>query len=324
LLCATLIVTALSAEIALWALSIYPPIVWAYTGERADRGHIHFEVDPIVGWRMRPDARFTVECPHGAVSFRSDSKGHRVPNVRFARLTSHVLVMAGDSFFWGAEVQYEDSIAALLDIKYPSTHIKNLAQPGFGLDQVMLSVERQGLPLNPAVVVIGVHPNDLSRSHTAYGENVGFNKPTFRLDGDSLVRQTAADQPSALGSLLEHHSRLLGLWRRAQRNIGFNHGIGSWWSLNEAILDRLRASVTATGSKLLLVHVPLHDWRPFVGLSSYCQRHGVALIDPTAVDDEKPIGIYFEPEGYLTPRGQRYLYDMITAWIDAQEGLRLR
>jgi hypothetical protein len=324
LLCATLVVSMLGAEMAMWGLGIYPPIIWSYTGERADRGHVYFESDPTVGWRMRPAANFTLGSGDEAISFRSDVNGYRISDAQSSSLTSHTIVMAGDSFFWGAEVEYDDSIAALLDIEYPATRIKNISQPGFGLDQVMLSVEKHGLSLKPDLVIVGIYPHDLSRSHTAYREDLGFNKPTFQLEGQRLVRQTAADRPSALGALIEHHSRLLGLWRRAQRYVGFNHGVGSWWWLNAAILDRLRASVAAAGSSLLLVHVPLRDWRPFVGLSSYCELHGVALIDPVAADSVKPIGIYIEPDGHFTPRGQRYLFDMIATWIDSQEDLGLR
>jgi hypothetical protein len=135
---------------------------------------------------------------------------------------------------------------------------------------------------------------------------------------------TPGDRPSAFGRFVEDHSRLLGLWRRAERHVGFRHGIGGWWALNEALLERLRRATAAAGSALVLVHVPYADWRPFAALAYCCAEHGVALIDPVALDPERPDGMYYPPEGHLTPNGHRCLFDRIVAWIarDGPESLR--
>ena len=312
-----MLLTVLAAEAALWLFDLYPPSPNAWPGEFENRPHANFECDPLVGWRMKPDAEFTLHAEGIDVTYAADAKGHRqAPRDRRRTSAPHTVVLAGDSFFWGAEVQYDDSLAALLERHYAAVRVENLAQPGFGLDQVWQSVVHQGLPLRPALVIVGIYPQDLSRSHTAFREDMGFNKPTFRLESGRLVPSTSADRPSALLSLLEHHSRVFGLWGRAMRNVGFRHGVGSWWSLNEAILDDLRRAVDAAGCRILFVHVPLHDWRPFGALAAYAERHGVALVDPVRLDPERPAGLIFEPAGHFTPRGVRYLADRIIGWID--------
>ena len=118
---------------------------------------------------------------------------------------------------------------------------------------------------------------------------------------------------------VEDRSRLLGMWRRAQRRVGFEHGVGSWWRLNAALLDRLRAATRAAGIRLLIVHVPFADWRPFPALKAYCREHGVALIDPTEHDQQRPADIVFPPGGHFTAKGHAYLFDLVVDWI-AHEG----
>jgi hypothetical protein len=88
--------------------------------------------------------------------------------------------VAGDSFAWGAGVRYEDVFAGLLERHIDATRVENLAQPGFGFDQIVLSVELDGLPLRPDLVVVAIYPADLSRSLTAFREDLGLNKPTSR------------------------------------------------------------------------------------------------------------------------------------------------
>ena len=58
--------------------------------------------------------------------------------------------------------------------------------PGFGLDQMWMSVRHQALPMNPTLIIMGFIDQDLDRSLTAYRHGEGFNKPTFEMDGKVL------------------------------------------------------------------------------------------------------------------------------------------
>jgi hypothetical protein len=322
---AVVIVCLLLAEAGLAWFGLYPPEPRVWPGERSNRGHPHFVADARLGWRMRADVAFTVREHGREVRYVADADGRRTgPADAGVKARERTIVLAGDSFFWGAEVEYVDSIAAMLERRHPSVRVVNVAQPGYGVDQMMLSVVHDGLPLRPDLVVVGIYPNDCSRSHTAYRDDLGFEKPTFQVVGGALVPLTPADRPGALFAFLEHHSRVYGLWQRTVRNVGFKHGTGSWWGLNEAILDELQRAVAAAGSRLLVVHVPLHDWRAFGALSSWAQRRSVALIDPVQLAPVEPAGLYFEPDAHLTPAGHRWLADAINAWIERDGPTALR
>ncbi|MCR9245352.1 MAG: SGNH/GDSL hydrolase family protein [bacterium] len=315
----------LLCELGLAITGLYPPRPRAWPGDREDRPMRNFEADPLVGWRMVPETEFVVDGEGGRVSFRADAKGRRIAPadaVSRPEPPSHTIVLAGDSFFWGAGVQYGDSLTALLEARYPRARVVNLAQPGFGVDQIMLAVEEYGRALRPDLVVVGIYPMDCLRSQTAFREDLGFNKPTFHLTTNGLARLTIADRPGAVGRLLEERSRIYGLWRRAQRYVGSRYGVGSWWELNAALLERLRAGVVQAGSAILFVHVPLQGWRPFVGLQRFCEDRAAPLVDPVALHPVRPAGLYYEPHGHFTAAGHRYLENEIAARIAALGLLR--
>ena len=77
------------------------------------------------------------------------------------------------------------------------------AMPGFGLDQMWMSVRHQALPLKPRLVIVAFIDEDLDRSLTAYRQWEGFNKPTFELEGGILRPQNAHDRPTGLIRYLE-------------------------------------------------------------------------------------------------------------------------
>ncbi len=315
--------TLLLAEVALRVFDLYAPEARAWPGEFENRVSATFEADATVGWRMRAGLDQVIETEGGPIRVLSDANGRRTgPDRRAPSAAAHTVVLAGDSFVWGMGVEWADTLAGRLEARFDAVRVENLAQPGFGVDQIVLSVEHQGLPLAPALVVVGIYPHDLDRSLTAWRDDLGFEKPTFRLDAGALVPLTPADRPSGLADFVARRSRIAGLWQRAERNLGFRFGVGPWWALNEALLDRLRACTSAAGCRLVLVHVPLHAWRPFDALTDWAARHGVPLVDPVREDPVEPAGIYFEPAGHLNAAGHRYLTELLVRRLE-REGVRL-
>ena len=317
LLLGSTLVMLLLAEGALWALDLYPPMAFAYPGEHANRTHPTFVDDVDLGWRSRPELDREIDGEGGRLRYMTDEHGRRSgPDRPHPDACEHTVVLAGDSFTWGVGVVFEHSLAGLIESGYRNTRIENLAQPGYAVDQIVLSLEQQGLPLQPDLVIVAIYPPDLTRSHTSFRSDLGFNKPSFALRRGELVALTAADRPSAATRFLERNSRLLGLWRRAQRNVGFRHGIGSWWSLNEALLDRLHRATQAASSRLVLVHVPFADWRAFPALTEWCRSRNVPLVDPVESHPRQPPGIYFPPAGHFTRAGHRLLLELLAPELE--------
>jgi hypothetical protein len=96
--------------------------------------------DPDLGWKLRSDARASVDWLGRAIVVRTDEHGHRVPE---GPTQGHgpALVFAGDSYTFGNEVEAQETFAwqtgRLLGL--PAV---NLGVGGYSLDQACRSLER--------------------------------------------------------------------------------------------------------------------------------------------------------------------------------------
>jgi len=282
-----------------------------YVGEHENRPSENFVPDPRTGWRMRPSHAFEWEVEGTRILYRSDADGFRTASEGAPPEGERRLVVAGDSFAWGTGVPYEATFGARLAEALGGWTLLNLAMPGYGLDQVWLSLRHYGLPTRPDLAVVAIYPEDFERSRTAFRVKEGFNKPTFKLEDGALALRTAEDRPGAAVRWLESRSRLFTAWKGLVRRAGRVVPLGEWWTLNEAILDAIRADGEAAGVPVLFVHVPPKEWRRFPTLSRYMERAGALYVDPASARSDPPDGTYYEIDSHLSPEGHR----LFAEWI---------
>ena len=85
---------------------------------------------------------------------------------------------------------HHEGAAALVMLDQPLA-LAALSAPA--IDQILLALRHYGLPLRPALIVVGVVEVDFERSQTWFDPGKGFRRPSFELHGDTLVpRATAA------------------------------------------------------------------------------------------------------------------------------------
>ena len=289
-----------------------PPI---YPGERANRASRAFVADPEVGWRMRPDVSFRWETEGRAVEYRADADGFRTGAQRPGERRAKLVVLLGDSFVWGYGVPWEETCAALLEAGHADWSVRVLAMPGFGLDQMWAALRSWALPLRPDLVVIGIYPDDLDRSFSAWRGREGFTKPFYRLEDGRPVPRTAADRPGPLALFLARHSKLAAAARGAERALGKRTGRGRWWALNAAILDALQADLEAAGTPFLVVHIPPASWRPLPALRAHARARGLPFVDLSERFEEPRSDLYFEHDRHFDADGQRVLAQVVSEWV---------
>jgi hypothetical protein len=176
------------AEIALRILRrgdpIHPP---AYVGQYVNRPSKNFDSDLDTGWRMRPNHEFNWSIDGHMNTYRSNRQGFRSER-NFLDSPGMLIAVTGDSFTWGTGVDYGETFGALIEKNLDRVVVDNFAMPGFGVDQMWMSVRHQILPLHPSLVVVAFIDEDFSRSLMAYREVEGFNKPRFILSSGTLCR----------------------------------------------------------------------------------------------------------------------------------------
>jgi hypothetical protein len=311
--------TVLACEVAL-AIAGFAVTPRTYVGQYPDREHARFVADPDVGWRMRPSHSFVWTVDRSDDRYQSDARGFRTYEEPAARppleAGAPLIVIAGDSFMWGVGVAYAETAGAQIERARPGYRVDNMAMPGFGLDQIWLSLRHWALPLRPAVVVVGVYSEDLGRSLSAYRFVEGFNKPTFKVVDGTLVPATPADRPVLPIRFIEEHSRLLTLWRRVEPMSSY-FGVGKWWRLNAAILDVIREDCRRAGTRLVFVHIPHKRSGAIRALTRYMQATGAEFIDLANVAIAERRLLYFEGDGHLNEAGHRRLAQLLLEWLEA-------
>jgi lysophospholipase L1-like esterase len=174
-----------------------------------DLAYLH-TYSPVYGWTPRPSFRYTLAGSETTIN-RLGYRGREVPTARTGGRKR--IVMLGDSITFGYGVRDGETFSAVLEALDPQLEVVNLGVQGYGTDQELLKLEREGLAYSPDVVVLNVClANDLLDNAAAKSIYDGvYPKPYFRLEDRRLVMvadHVALSPPRRLALLLSQRSAL--------------------------------------------------------------------------------------------------------------------
>ena len=183
------------------------------------------------------------------VLVRLDRNGRRVPAKTASPLDLQgTIVFVGDSttFGWGVEAAaaFPEIVGAALRHR-----VVNLGVPGYGVDQSVTLLERQGLAENPSWVVLMLAGNDLIE--TSAGVSYGRTKIQSRLVAGALEVSAAGSRAVGWLEYSALWTALRARWRFGERPASREQQlalVGAW-------VDRARGACQASHSNLLVV-----DW----------------------------------------------------------------
>ena len=149
-------------------------------------GHLTYFWDrfhPVYGWTNEPgyrgDARVPFQLTINEQGLRADREYDPRPPPGRTRIA-----IFGDSIVFGEEVDDDETIPVHLERRLDAAEVLNFGVHGFGLGQMALRLEHEGLGFHPDHVVIAVMlPWDVYRiteSHFVHA------KPFFRLHGSEI------------------------------------------------------------------------------------------------------------------------------------------
>ena len=286
----------------------HPP---AYVGQFENRPSRNFEIDVHTGWRMRKNREFQWRIEGRLNTYRSNGQGFR-SNRDFDHSSKALIAITGDSMTWGTGVDYGETFGDLLELQVAESQVFNFAMPGFGLDQMWMSVRHQILPLKPALITVAFVDEDLNRSLTAYRTVEGFNKPRFVADFFGHLRpQTSADIPNSLILKIQSGSRL---WKAASQPVRRLRPFSEWWTLNTAILEAIASDCERQQVALLFVRLPARPLERFASLDRFLQRKGFEFLNLGT--PEIPDGLHFEKDGHINAKGHRFAAAKIAEWME--------
>jgi lysophospholipase L1-like esterase len=166
------------------------------------------------------------------------------------------VVALGDSFTFGEDVADEEAWPRILERQLPDTEVLNLGVHGYGHDQMLLLLRRQGIALRPDTVLLGFVGLDLSRNRLDFRDAA---KPRFGLRDGRLVlegnrvptrERVLALEPwrPALGDLLS-----LAAFRRRQAT-GDERRQSE--VLGQALLNAIATEAAAAGARPAFLYLP--------------------------------------------------------------------
>jgi hypothetical protein len=154
---------------------------------RVEHPHVYSEA---YGWALRPGARY---AGRDGETITVNSRGYRGPlHEGPPRQGVRRIVMLGDSITFGTGVSDGETFSDRLDA-LPGLEVVNLGVDGYGTDQELIRLEREGLAYRPRVVVLNFClRNDYFDNALPVALYDGRSpKPYFTLDATSLVRHDA-------------------------------------------------------------------------------------------------------------------------------------
>jgi hypothetical protein len=217
----------------------------AYPGQHAadPRQHAPWaEPDPNLGWTVARTFRaVNREGFPSPTDFALLSREHRAPRV----------MVLGDSFAFGAGVRADASFPALLQRAAGNElEVHNLGVPGWGIDQMYLAYRQYGNVIQPAHVILAFVDDDVSRVLESYRPAEGLDKPSFAIEGTTLVARGPATTSERLLNKLSGRSALLGLIAREF------HLAREGRPIVRQIFHEMVSETRSRGQRLSIVRIP--------------------------------------------------------------------
>ncbi|HZT18013.1 MAG TPA: GDSL-type esterase/lipase family protein [Dongiaceae bacterium] len=215
--------------------------------------------DPIRGWALLPGLR-DVRLPDGT-RVSSNSRGLRgTVEYSYDKPPGVLRILTiGDSFTFGEQVGDDETWSSYLQELLPGTEVINLGVHGYGHDQMLLYLEREGVRYHPDIVILGFLSLDMERNLFSFRD---YAKPRFVLQGGRLVltntpvptvKEVVAREPwrSKLVDLL---AMLYG--RYVQRSGKLD---SEKKRLTAALLDEIARTIRAAGAVPVFAYLPAFD-----------------------------------------------------------------
>jgi hypothetical protein len=180
------------AEMGLLAISVALSLVAGELGLRLFASHrfpdlhpknLHYCYDTTLGWFPTPNSR-TPFSHQRTVSLVTNNKGFR--GREFVRDGRPGVMVLGDSFVWGYDVETSDRFTEKLQGKHPEWNIFNLGVCGYSTDQEYLLLQRHFDELRPRLVVL-IFCAENDEASNCQNFNTAYAKPYFIEESNRLV-----------------------------------------------------------------------------------------------------------------------------------------
>jgi hypothetical protein len=238
------------------------------------------------------------------------------------------ILAIGDSFTYGLGVRDEETFAAHLG-RTMKVEVINAGVNAYGVDQALLMWEHIGRRFKPDVVVLGYYVDDFYRNLLSVRDRP---KPHFAFDSTTLqfeLRSAAVSRENADRLRRERGAgqwRLqraaAWLWRKVLGQLGsVDDKMREGARLSEFLLARLHASVTESGSKLVVAFIgdrfdanTEHAWIE-ASVARSCRSLAITCVNVAAAMREVEADQFYGSNHHYSTAGHQFAADRIAQAI---------
>lgn len=316
LLISVVVTCLIIGEAILTPFDHFDPFPYYDVDEIESKPGEHWISDKRIGWKMKGNTSFSWDSTEFKSTYHANSQGFRSPEFKLDD-TRRKVVLIGDSYTFGSYVNFDETFGAIIDNQNPEFVVYNLAMPGFGVDQMLLTLQHYGIDLMPDLVIVGLCNTDFHRSLTAYRTTEQMAKPVFMLEKGELRLKTNKDRSNWLIRFLDRHSRIytgIKLMRILQ---GYHFPVGEWWHLNREIIDSISKIGNSNNFKILYIYLPTRSWRSFPMLEKHMKRSNYDFINIRSAKIDNPLKLYFKIDPHFNSAGHNFVANEIQKYIDS-------
>lgn len=257
-----------------------------------DERSLAYRHDPELGWFPLASSEREIQgtrlfhARHNARGFRDPEHGPK---------TRPRLVVLGDSFVWGFDVEAEERFTERLRERLPDVDVANLGVSGFGTDQTLLLFQQQASFYAPDVVLL-IFAAENDREDNVTNRRYGpYYKPYFERGARGLELR-GVPVPRGVPYLLEQHPWLgwSALARAAyQGGLDLRHPVVEVADPSEALVLALRDAARAQGARFLL-GVQGRD----AALLAFARDGAIPAVELVTRERYPHFGGHWTPEGH--------------------------
>ena len=278
-------------------------------------GPIWAQSDPVLGWtayKMEPDIN--------SQGFR-DPKDFDQIDLNSGKIRVMIL---GDSFIYGANVEANQNIPGLLHSKLKDQYeIFNLGVPGWGIDQMYLAFQQYHDIIKPDIVILAFIDDDVNRVLESYRGAEKMSKPSFVLKDGQLVPRSAISKSQ------------LVLNRLMKKSIFFSFIMREIYLMQEArpmvsyIFRNIAQETQQNNEKFVALRIPTQDHANPINPNRYLNNFEsmfagteVLYLEPAAEITQIPNwnNDFYLDDGHMNLAGNQFLADYIYRHVFENNG----
>jgi hypothetical protein len=232
---------------------------WAKRHQKLGRIYYAFdEWSPTRGWALKANVRDVAVGDGKRLNSNARGlRGRRDHAYEKPAGTTRIVVL-GDSFTFGEDVDDTETYSAQLEALLPGVEVLNLGVHGYGHDQMLIYLREEGLKYNPDVVLLGFLSDDMERNVLGFRD---YAKPRFVLEGGALVlRGSPVPPPEETMAAEAWRSRFVDLLSLLRSRYRWRSGRTSEETrdVSLALLDEIARVSAAAGARPAFAYLPVY------------------------------------------------------------------